>query len=172
MEFLMKIRLFFLAAVMLLVFACDRNSASDSASGSGGSGISADAIETAYSGALTGFKEQNAGKVLVVNFFASWCPPCRAETPDFVKVYGEQKDKFSIVGLSTDSSKEDIVKYIDEFGVTYPVYLADRTLSAEFGINTIPTSIIYGPDGRLIDIIVGAIPEKDLLNLIEKLSVK
>ncbi|MCD8490886.1 MAG: thioredoxin family protein [Geovibrio sp.] len=54
--------------------------------------------------------------------------------------------------------------------MNYPVFMADPSLSIEFGISTIPTSIIYAPDGKLVDIIVGSIPEKDLKNIINKLS--
>lgn len=161
----MKIKVLFLAAFLLVFAACSRQETGDT-----GVSVSGDSIEILKSGAMARIKEEHQGKVLLVNFFASWCPPCRAETPDFVKVYGEEKERFSIVGLSTDADKDDIAKFISEFNVNYPVYMSDQSLSMEFGISTIPTSIIYGPDGKLIDIIVGGIPEKDLKNIISKLS--
>ncbi|MGE4497220.1 MAG: TlpA family protein disulfide reductase [Deferribacterales bacterium] len=162
----MKIKVLLFAAMMLVLAACSRQE-----TGEAGSSVQADSIETLYSGAMAQIKEEHKGKVLLVNFFASWCPPCRGETPDFVKVYGEEKERFSIVALSTEAEKKDIARYISEFGVNYPVFMADPSLSIEFGISTIPTSIIYAPDGRLVDIIVGSIPEKDLKNIIEKLAV-
>ncbi|WP_022851365.1 TlpA family protein disulfide reductase [Limisalsivibrio acetivorans] len=125
-------------------------------------------LEKVSSGVVSRFKKENKGKVLLVNFFASWCPPCRGETPDFVETYNEMSDRLTIIGLSTDAKPNDAKKYIKEFNVTYPVYLADRSLSAEYGINTIPTNIIYKPDGTLLDIIVGPITKKDLIYIVEK----
>ncbi|MCD8569515.1 MAG: TlpA family protein disulfide reductase [Geovibrio sp.] len=161
----MKIKVLLFAALLMVFAACSRQE-----TGGSENSVSVDSIETLKSGAMARIKEEHQGKVLLVNFFASWCPPCRGETPDFVKVYGEEKERFSIVALSTDADKKDLAKYISEFGVNYPVYMADQSLSMEFGISTIPTSIIYAPDGKLVDIIVGSIPEKDLKNIINKLS--
>jgi len=144
-------------AMLILIFAvaCGNNSANNSAE-------SAD-IQTVSKGFIDQLKAENAGKVMIVNFFASWCPPCRGETPDFVKAYDKHKDgNFVIVGLSVDKKAEDAVKFIKEFNISYPVYLADNSLGAEMNINTIPTSIIYKPDGKLFDIVVGPLTSKEL----------
>ncbi|MCD8490887.1 MAG: TlpA family protein disulfide reductase [Geovibrio sp.] len=97
----MKIKVLLFAAMMLVLAACSRQE-----TGEAGSSVQADSIETLYSGAMAQIKEEHKGKVLLVNFFASWCPPCRGETPDFVKVYGEEKERFSIVALSTEAEKK------------------------------------------------------------------
>lgn len=159
----MKLKLFIFAALAFIIAACSSQQPTEDLPATEKS------IKTVSAGSVASFKEEHKGKVLLVNFFASWCPPCRAETPDFVKVYEREKDRFAIVALSTEKSKKDIAKYMSEFNVSYPVYKATDDLSMEFGIRTIPTTIIYGPDGKLIDIIVGAISEKELMSLINKL---
>jgi len=120
-------------------------------------------IETVTKGFIEQLKEEYKGKTLIVNFFASWCPPCRGETPDFIEAYEKHKDEnFVIVGLSVDKKPEDAVKFVDEYKITYPVYHADSALGSEMNINTIPTSIIYKPDGKLFDIVVGPLTSKEL----------
>ncbi|MGA1862989.1 TlpA disulfide reductase family protein [Deferribacter thermophilus] len=115
-------------------------------------------------------KNQHAGKVILVNFFASWCPPCNEETPGFVKVYNKLKDKgFVIIGLSIDDNIDDAVNFVNKYGITYPVYHADRGLESYFNIRTIPTNIFYDKKGNLYNLHVGAIDEKNLEKYIESL---
>lgn len=139
--------------VMMMVVSCGGDKKAEEAS----------KIESVTVGFIDQLKEEHKGKTMIVNFFASWCPPCRGETPDFVEKYNKYKDQgFVIVGLSVDKKKADIDKYIEEFGVTYPIYHADGALGSKYGIQTIPTNIIYKPDGKLFDIIVGPISAKEL----------
>lgn len=149
-------RLFIALFIMMFAISCG-GSKSESAA------VSDSKIETKTKGFIEELKKEYAGKTMIVNFFASWCPPCRGETPDFVKAYEKHKDNnFVIIGISTDRKKLDIDKFIKEFSVTYPVYHADNALGAEMGIQTIPTSIIYKPDGKLFDIVVGPLNDKEL----------
>jgi len=120
---------------------------------------------------LDKIKAEHAGKVILVNFFASWCPPCRAEVPDFVKVYGKLKDKnFVIIGLSVDEKKSALEQFVVEQKIPYPVYFADPALSRKYGIQTIPTNIFYGADGQLAEIKIGQISEKFIEDMYEKLK--
>jgi len=147
-----------IVAMLIMIFAisCGDNSANQT--------NSADAdIQKVSKGFIEQLKAEHQGKTMIVNFFASWCPPCRGETPDFVAAYEKHKDKnFVIIGLSVDKSASDAVKFMKEFGITYPVYLADNSLGAEMSIGTIPTSMIYKPDGKLFDIVVGPLTSKEL----------
>ena len=112
------------------------------------------------------FQEHN-GKVVLVNFFGSWCPPCKAETTDFVQVYEKYKDKskFVIIGIAVDKNQSDALKFVKDFGITYPVYQADNSLLAYFQINPIPTSFVFDKDGSLLDSMVGYI-SKDIVEQI------
>jgi len=98
------------------------------------------------------------GKVLVMDFWATWCPPCRLETPQLARLARENRDRgLEVIGLHIDdrgkSSPEDIRKFIDHYGITYTVGLAtDDMFSSYLGTedDTIPQTLVFGRDGRLI----------------------
>lgn len=120
-------------------------------------------IQVKSKGFVDELKKQYAGKTLIINFFASWCPPCRGEIPDFIKAYDKYKgSNLVIIGISVDKTVKDAQGIVDEFKINYPVYLADESLGAEMNINNIPASFIYKPDGKLFDMVVGPLTEKDL----------
>ena len=115
-------------------------------------------IQTIDPAGFDRIKAENKGKLVVINFFASWCPPCKTETPDFVEVYNEYKDKnFTIIGISIDDNKQDAINFINDFGVTYPVYLSDMSLRKKYNVSKVPTNLLYSPDGELAQIIEGMI---------------
>ena len=91
------------------------------------------------------------GQRVMVNFWATWCPPCRAEMPDMQKFH-ESKDivilAVNLVG--TESSKENVVKFIEEFKITFPILLdADMEVSNLYRIQPIPTSYMIDSSGRI-----------------------
>ncbi len=98
------------------------------------------------------------GKVLVMDFWATWCPPCRLETPQLTRLARENRDRgLEVIGLHIDdrgkSSPEDIRKFIDNYGIAYTVGLAtDDMFTSYLGTedDTIPQTLVFGRDGRLI----------------------
>jgi thiol-disulfide isomerase/thioredoxin len=94
-------------------------------------------------------------KVTMIDFWASWCGPCRAEMPNVVKVYNEYKDKgFAIVGVSLDNSKEAWTKAIASLGITWPQMSDLKGWSsagaAAYNIRAIPATVLIGQDGHII----------------------
>jgi peroxiredoxin len=90
------------------------------------------------------------GQVVLVNFWATWCLPCRLEMPGFEKLYKDRKDDgFVIVGVSTDrTGRDDVEAFLRKYGITYPVALETPELRAAFGgINGIPTSFLIDRSG-------------------------
>jgi thiol-disulfide isomerase/thioredoxin len=111
------------------------------------------------------------GKPVVLNFWASWCPPCRSEMPDFDKVYGEVKSDvvFMMVDLS-DGKRETQAsgqRYVNSKGFTMPVYFDnDQQAANAYGISSIPTTFLIKPDGSIVDKYSGAINMETLRNAI------
>ena len=108
------------------------------------------------------------GQPVVLNFWASWCGPCKSEMPDFQKIYEEYKDEivFLIVNL-TDNSQETVEKasaYIESQGYTFPVYYdTDLEGAYAYSVNSVPRTYFIDSEGRLIAQAKRAIDETLLL---------
>lgn len=90
------------------------------------------------------------GKVVVVNFWATWCPPCRLEVPALQKLHEEfGSEGLVVLGLSTDAGGvAGVREFLDERGVTYPVAMADGAVRRAFGgVTALPTTFIMDRDG-------------------------
>jgi cytochrome c biogenesis protein CcmG/thiol:disulfide interchange protein DsbE len=91
------------------------------------------------------------GKVVIVNFWATWCGPCKVEVPDFVKLYEEYKDKgLVIVGISVDDSAEQLQAFIHEYKMNYPVLQMTADVESAWGpFYGYPTSFVVARDGSI-----------------------
>jgi thiol-disulfide isomerase/thioredoxin len=91
------------------------------------------------------------GKVVIVNFWATWCGPCKMEIPDFVKLYAEYKDKgLVIVGISIDDSPEQLQAFMREFKMNYPIVQMRPEVEDAWGpFYGYPTSFIVARDGSI-----------------------
>ena len=91
------------------------------------------------------------GKVVIVNFWATWCGPCKVEIPDFVKLYDEYKDKgLVIVGISIDDSPEQLKAFMGEYKMNYPVLQMTPEVETAWGpFYGYPTSLIVARDGSI-----------------------
>jgi peroxiredoxin len=98
------------------------------------------------------------GKVVVVNFWATWCPPCRAEIPDFVRMQARYRARgLEFVGLSVDAGgARDVRPFAEEQGVNYPMLIADERVANSYGgIVGIPTSFVIDRQGKIVKRFVG-----------------
>jgi cytochrome c biogenesis protein CcmG/thiol:disulfide interchange protein DsbE len=105
------------------------------------------------------------GRLLLLNFWATWCPPCRAEIPDFISSYKEYRDQgLAIVGVSVDQlAPAQLKKWVAEAGINYPVAPAtEQVLSAYRPGDYIPATILVDRAGRIRYRHVGVM-QKDLL---------
>jgi peroxiredoxin len=117
--------------------------------------------------ALADFK----GKVLVLNFWATWCPPCRQEIPDFIETYkGLKAQGLEIVGLSVDRLTPDKLRsWTDEVGINYPVALATREIVEAYQPGDyIPSTIIIDGKGRIRFRNVGPLDKETLIRLFKE----
>ena len=115
------------------------------------------------------------GKPMVVNFFASWCPPCKEELPDFEKMYKEYNSKgivFMMVDLTDGEreTKEIGQEFIKSNKYTFPVYYDIKQDAAKtYGISSIPDTLFIDKNGVIVGSYVGAINEKTIKSNIEKI---
>ena len=92
------------------------------------------------------------GKVILLNFWATWCGPCRAEIPDLVGLQNKYKDQLQIIGLVVDDDdREAIRKFVEKFRINYPVAIATDELRNDYGgIPALPTSFVLDAEGRVV----------------------
>src|SRR5713101_436387 len=92
------------------------------------------------------------GKVILLNFWATWCGPCRAEIPDLVELQNKYKDRLQILGLVVDDDDRDAIKeFAEKFGINYPVAIATNEIRMQYGgIAALPTSFLLDAEGRIV----------------------
>ena len=102
---------------------------------------------------------QFRGKHLLINFWATWCGPCKIEMPSLEQLYRQFKsEKFDMIGISNDMFGKRVVKpYVLAKKITFPMLLDQRmTVSRQYGIVSLPTTILIDPQGIIIGVLQGA----------------
>ncbi|MEW6196431.1 MAG: TlpA disulfide reductase family protein [Bacteroidota bacterium] len=112
------------------------------------------------------------GKVVILDFWATWCPPCRKGIPDLIdlkKRYGSKG--LEVVGISVDQeTKPDVVPFVKDYGINYPVVYGDNGVVMNYGgIRSIPTTFVVDREGKIVANYVGLYPKKTYEDQIKKL---
>lgn len=107
------------------------------------------------------------GKVVLVNFFASWCPPCRTEMPGFQRTYAAYRGRgFAVIGIALDDVSPSLLR---KMKIDYPVAHAnDQAVNAYGAVWSIPVSFLIGKDGRIVKKTTGLYPEGCLARDVEQ----
>jgi len=113
------------------------------------------------------------GRIVIIDFWATWCPPCRAGIPDLIKL----KEKYAaseleIIGISVDKNKSELPKFIKSFKINYPiVYYNNQVVSDYGGISAIPTTVVVNPEGEIAEQFTGLRPISYYEGIIKKIGV-
>ncbi|WP_246197940.1 TlpA family protein disulfide reductase [Solidesulfovibrio aerotolerans] len=110
------------------------------------------------------------GKVVVIDFFASWCKPCLMEIPEFIEARKHYPaDKVVFIGISLDQDPGQYARFVKQTPFNFPVYLADPDVINTFGVKMIPKTIIYDPTGQQALNHAGFMPGEMLRQVLDKL---
>lgn len=112
------------------------------------------------------------GEVVLVNFWATWCPPCRLEMPGFQDVWEDYRDEgFTVLGLSVDRGvRDDVVRWVRQREITYPIAFAPGSVVREYGgANVLPTSLLIDREGRIVHRVEGYYAEATLRAAVRRL---
>ncbi|MEO0074583.1 MAG: TlpA disulfide reductase family protein [candidate division WOR-3 bacterium] len=90
-------------------------------------------------------------KVILIDFWATWCPPCQEAIPHLVDLYDKYKDKgLAILGISLDQNKEAIPPFINEYKINYPILLGNQEVAKKYQIQGIPTFFVFDRSGNIV----------------------
>lgn len=161
-----------LAAAVLAAAGCAKEETAGKAEPAGQVGTAAPAYELPD---LDGKMVKNTdflGKVVILDFWATWCPPCRMEVPHFVRLQSQYGDQgLAIVGLSLDAGgARDVRPFADEYKVNYTMLIAkDETAESYGGVVGIPTTFVIDRKGRIVRKFVGYTPPETFEETIKPL---
>lgn len=100
-------------------------------------------------GELTSFELE--GKPAVINFWGSWCEPCKEELPAFQRTYDDYQDEVEFIGINMKDNLEDARAMAEDFGLTYPLVIGATELEREFGLLGYPTTVFITSDYELME---------------------
>lgn len=116
---------------------------------------------------------EHEGKVIVLNVWATWCPPCRKEIPDFIEIQEEMRDEDVLfVGVSVDREGWEVVRpFAEEYDINYPLVVDNGTIQKKYGpFRGIPTTFIINKKGKVEYVAPGMVNRKVLQPALEQLA--
>ncbi|HHT79942.1 MAG TPA: TlpA family protein disulfide reductase, partial [Spirochaetales bacterium] len=121
---------------------------------------------TRLDGTMTSVYDVREGKPVIINYFASWCPPCKQELPHFQKAFDEYGDQISFIFLDALDGQRETLKtvtaFIRDFPFTGPVFYDKGEFAMTFQTTSLPTTVFIDKEGRVVKGYLGFVPEEVL----------
>jgi thiol-disulfide isomerase/thioredoxin len=105
------------------------------------------------------------GKWVLVNFWATWCPPCQQETPDLVALHNAHKNSdLVVIGVALDSTRPAVAAFMTKYAISYPIVIGSYTMAEyEVGnVEALPTSYLYDPSGKQVSFQEGMVTREEI----------
>lgn len=114
------------------------------------------------------------GKWVLVNFWATWCPPCLEEIPDLIALYDAHRNKdLVVIGVALDSTKDSVVEFVAKKKISYPVVFGDYDLASQVGdVEALPTTYLYDPTGKLVSYQQGMVTRSSVESYIKNKTLR
>lgn len=114
------------------------------------------------------------GKKVILNFWATWCPPCKAEMPHMQKLYEHHSDEVEVIAInltSRDNGVDEVKSFVESYGLTFTIPLdVDGVYGKLYEVTTIPTSYVINTKGEVVQKVVGPMDERMMKNIIQEIE--
>lgn len=110
------------------------------------------------------------GKTLVVNFWATWCPPCRSEMPDMEQVYTERKDDVVVLAVNVQEARAPVRDFADKYRLSFPILMDTAgEVTQSFGVQSLPTTFFIDKEGKVASFNMGALNKSAIGRKLEQI---
>jgi len=152
-----------MAALCVLLVACSRGDAAEPSTSGPLLPSSADALPQMDAATFSTLLAQQHGTPVVVNIWASWCPPCKEEAPEFADAAARYGDRVRFIGVDTQDNRGGGVEFIGRYGLPYPsVFDPTNEIAVSFGLYSPPATLFFDANGALVRTVPGQISADDL----------